>query len=231
MSEPEPTAYRGDEYYLTQNCDLVIDVPGNKDVVLYSQSGVQYTGNQDCVVTLKARPGKKSLVTFSIFDVNKNDDGTCEDALELYDGNDDSAPALTPANGLCGVLNDIADFYDSSAENITIKFTTGASGFGGGFTVIVTSVSNGTCEDSEFECDNGLCIDPNLKDNLRDNCGDKSDENELFGKALTLWEKLMDFGLAAAIGILVAGVIVLIILIVCLACCICKCCCKKVSPV
>ncbi|XP_077982852.1 uncharacterized protein LOC144437719 [Glandiceps talaboti] len=222
----------GDEVYnLNDKCNAVIDVPGNKDVQLLAKGGTTLTSEENCTVNFKARPGRKNVLTFTTFDLPKKNDGSCEEALTLYDGEDDSAPALTEANGLCGALTEIKDFHESTTENITVKFTTGESGLDNGFTLVVTSASEGNCTDSEFKCDNGNCIDANLVDNFRDNCGDKSDEGFWRKTALTVWEKLMEFGLAAAIGIIVAGVVVFIIITVCLVCCICKCCCSKVTPI
>ncbi|XP_070574873.1 uncharacterized protein [Ptychodera flava] len=223
----------GVEYYMTNYCEGEINITAEADGIVISQSGAQYTANQDCIVTLKSTvESNRVLVTFSILDVDENEDGTCDDSISIYDGDDDTGTVLTADGGLCGKLSNADDVYTSTGDSITIKFVTGATNLGGGFTLAATSFHTGTCDDTtELTCDNGNCISINLKDNLRDNCGDESDENVAIQQTLGLWEKLMDFGLAAAIGIIVAGAVVLIIVVVCVGCCIAKCCCKKVSPV
>ncbi|XP_002732844.1 uncharacterized protein LOC100375513 isoform X2 [Saccoglossus kowalevskii] len=222
------------QYYVGSICSTTITISDTADSILYLQSGASYNPSSPCYVTLTTENNRHVLITFSILDISKNEDGTCDDYINIYDGDETSGTNLTDA-GLCGTNTDAeSDGYLSSGTDLTMEFVTALTNIGGGFTACATSVKDkeleGECDDSEIECNNQRCVHASLKNNGRDNCGDKSDEDAAV--LLNFWDQLMELGMVAAICIVVAIAIAFVIFIVCFACFIAKCCCKKaVSPV
>ncbi|XP_071785650.1 low-density lipoprotein receptor-related protein 12-like [Asterias amurensis] len=207
--------------YLDEHCGRTIDIDEALGGVLYSQSDPLYSSNLDCDVALETSSFvKKILLTFNTVDIDGSAPcSSAGDVLEIYNGlsTDERDKLLT----VCGSSNTPSE-VTSTLNHITLRFKTDNETVESGFRIAYTAFSSGTCRSSEFECDNGRCIDQDLTYNSYDNCGDSSDES--VDDILT---GILQWGIAVFIIILVVIVVGAVLLCVCIGCLSYHCCCKS----
>ncbi|XP_002738292.1 uncharacterized protein LOC100371835 [Saccoglossus kowalevskii] len=210
-------------YFMDSECGEVISLTASDpDGVLYTSASLYYEDNMNCNVTITAPEGQKILLIFVSFEVDTGSTSTCSDAdaLSIWDGSLDSGSWLSPTDGLCGDLLNVPSYgYATSTNETVLYWTTDNSDNSYGFIINFNLYTSTPCDaTTEFACSNDRCIPSELKNNLRDNCGDLSDEPEV----LSFFGKFLAMGLGIVIGIIVA------IVIVCICCVVgCICCCVK----
>ncbi|XP_070574872.1 neuropilin-1-like [Ptychodera flava] len=214
-------------YYMDDDCGQRVTLTADKpDGKLFTTLGFKYDDNvYNCTLVVEAPSNQKILWLFASFDVDTKSQGSCTDYLEMWDGDMDSGTQLTPDGGLCGTIADTPSTgYATSGNKTTLLWHTDSLGNDYGFQLNFNTFTDAPCDPvTQFSCKNGRCIAKKLENDLRDNCGDSSDEYEIvnfFGKILAL-------GLGALIGIIVGVVVIFILCVVGCICCCVKCCCKK----
>lgn len=146
----------------------------NSSGILRATQSLFYSSGLNCSVNLQVPPIRGVVVSLRYMELRRN--FQCQDYLQLISG--------TSTFIECGPRHD--DISESRSfrffNNVTIRFHTSssllglASGFQLTFTSVKDSTKDGTCNDTEFQCNNRLCIWGGLTCDHHNNCGDKSDE-------------------------------------------------------
>lgn len=236
-------------YYMSgADCDSTILLGGAVVYSHYINQSRLYMNDINCQIRFKAKKSDwKIMLRMLELDIpDRQVNGICNDALYVSDS-DRIYNAMLEAggnNGLCG--NKLPSTIYSSGQYLTVHFRTDKyrppSRFdqgernGRGFKFIVTSFSEDfdkvqSCG-SDFKCDNHKCIERDLTCDRIDHCGDYSDESangpaECGVTHESIFTKFLSLGVAASVGIIVGGLIVIIFCTAALVCCCRQTFCKK----
>ncbi|KAI8517433.1 hypothetical protein Bbelb_060140 [Branchiostoma belcheri] len=171
--------FRYTTIYMKDNCGEPVSL-AIAGYVEWDRHGRSYDHNTDCSVILKTSSrGVWILLQFIDIDIESNGQYSCYDYLYLYEGAVTSfnRPATGHTKAICN-SQPIVD-YTSSSSAVTLRLVTDSS-TRGSFKILYTSFTDRVvgigCHNSRFLCSNSRCIDPNLKCDQMDNCGDASDE-------------------------------------------------------
>ncbi|RUS89693.1 hypothetical protein EGW08_002511 [Elysia chlorotica] len=172
-----------------------------------SGTGITYKNQLDCSLTVTAPSGHFVLALITRFELEAAFSGTCSDYLDFHNGTDTSAPKLNPTD-LCGWGTNIPSNLTSSGQSMTLRLVTDSTGVYHGFNIVFTAVYSEPCTGSDFACANQLCIDPSLRCDNYDQCGDKSDEDncDSYGGSSSINVAMV--AAVAATGVVVLALIV-----------------------
>ncbi|KAK6170421.1 hypothetical protein SNE40_018821 [Patella caerulea] len=154
--------------YMNSNCDETVYVAAANRLKLDSYMVAGFSDN--CKVKLTAVDGFKTSIAVRISFLNFNI--PCDEGSVVISG------FGTADTSFCGYSAPSTSFK-SLTDTGTVKFqkNSGVSVFTSSFDLLITEVNYGFCDSTEFECDNGDCIDKILLTcDGNNNCGDDSDE-------------------------------------------------------
>ncbi|KAI8520291.1 hypothetical protein Bbelb_000450 [Branchiostoma belcheri] len=221
------------EAYIKSNCNQTTDADSGEAGYI-EWSSVTRNSAESCSLTLNAPVGSMFRLKFTRFDLDRNGQA-CVDTINILDGPNMLSMSKTGGDTCTQPSGEITTI----SNTVTISFTQGSTDidfmkFKLQYSVYRMSVLGMCTSSSDFKCDNNRCIKQDNTCDLRDDCGDNSDESSSDSGANCLDLKdvggaitnFLSLGLAAIIGIVV-GVIVLIILIIVLICVCCCNCCRK----
>ncbi|XP_064640279.1 uncharacterized protein LOC135495495 [Lineus longissimus] len=196
------------------------------------QEGDFYRDRIECRITFKAEnDGWKLRLQILELDIPDKSENSyiCNDALYVYDANTIIGTPMKEAGGNTGLCGQkIPPVMYSTGPYLTVYFRTDGEGEKGrGFKLIITAFSDdykvhSSCG-ANFQCDNTLCIDEDLKCDKIDHCGDYSDEASFSGASCDIKEnniltKFLSLGVTATIAISVGSIVVFVVCVACVAC-------------
>ncbi|KAK6176524.1 hypothetical protein SNE40_014792 [Patella caerulea] len=154
--------------YMNSYCNGTINVAAANRLKLDSNMVSGFSDN--CQVQLKAADVFKSSIAVRISFLHLQ--VPCDEGIIVFSG------FRTAFTSWCGYGSPSMSFK-SLTDTGTIKFQkySGVPVFTSSFDLLITNVNYGFCDSTEFECDNGDCIDNVLLTcDGNNNCGDDSDE-------------------------------------------------------
>lgn len=122
--------------YLTDYCNTSIAV--TTAGLIEPDASLYYPSNLDCTVTLSVHSSSKILLQFYRFFLEEKVNGACVDSLTVYDGAEESSPAVTES--LCGRVD--AFEVESTGSNVTFVLQTDSEGSNSGFGIFYTEFVN-----------------------------------------------------------------------------------------
>ncbi|VDH94503.1 Hypothetical predicted protein [Mytilus galloprovincialis] len=131
--------------------------------------------------------------------------------LDIFDSLETTGRAITGQNGLCGTKTMVALYYNSSQPYMTFRFRDVKRITR--FQITLTAAHTGTCENNEFRCTNGFCIDNRLVCNGYNNCGNRDDQVTCDVLVLTA---------GAIVGIVIGSLVTVIAIPFCFIYLICR---------
>ncbi|XP_070178256.1 uncharacterized protein [Littorina saxatilis] len=162
---------------------LSLSAEPGKSLSLKLTSAEEYGANMNCYVTVTGDVGSRMMTSFVWININSflHCPGDFVQIMNTEDVNNHTH-GTTPRSR-CGSRDtpDAAMSMTSRGNSVTIRFVSDGEFFGEGFHIMLTQFHTGPSTDSEFSCDNGHCIHPDLSydDDVFDHCGDFSDQCRL----------------------------------------------------
>ncbi|KAK6170423.1 hypothetical protein SNE40_018823 [Patella caerulea] len=154
--------------YMDSNCNGTLYVAAANRLKLDSYMVAGFSDN--CQVQLKAADVFKSSIAVRISFLHVH--VPCDEGIIVING------FGTAVTSWCGYGSPSISFK-SLTDTGTVKFqkNSGVSVFTSSFDLLITEVNYGFCDTTEFQCDNGDCINKILLTcDGNNNCGDDSDE-------------------------------------------------------
>ncbi|XP_076448904.1 uncharacterized protein LOC143285476 [Babylonia areolata] len=165
-------------YIMSHYCGTVIDM---KDLQLSTMrvrltNQPAYRPRMNCNFALRAPPQHQLLMVVEWLDISAGGlSVACTDFFSAWNG--ELRNTTTNVDGLdvrvCG--KEAPPPAASQGRSMTLHFNSNYQDEGAGFSILVTAFHQGQCDQEEFRCYNGRCIDERLKCDDDDNCGDGSD--------------------------------------------------------
>lgn len=162
-------------YYMDQLCGSTLDLTSPRQIYairLLLSKNSYYTTDLNCIVHVYAERNEKLLLYFKTMDIYSDCSNTW---LELHDGysvKDHYVPGLHGKQ--CGSMK-LWKEYHTNRNELTLYFTSARNSHYNNFDIITTRYHNGHCNDEEYRCGKGWCINNSLKCNSYNPCGAESD--------------------------------------------------------
>lgn len=188
-------------YYMDQLCGATLDLTNPREVYsmrLLLTNNRYYTTDLKCLVHVYAARDERLLLYFKTMDISNDCSNTW---LELHDGyslKDHYVPGLHGKQ--CGRMK-LWKEYHTTRNELTLYFTRTRSSHHDSFDITITRYHNGHCNDNEYRCGKGWCINNSLKCNSYNPCGAQGD---------------CPLGPGAVVAIVIGCVAFLVILFVCI---------------
>nr|XP_039274225.1 uncharacterized protein LOC120348165 isoform X1 [Styela clava] len=145
---------------------------GTKGTVTIPQLFGKYFSNSQCSWLLRAPANKLIVIRFKLFDIEDCSPFGNYDYLDIYDGNSSEARQISDKS-FCGE-DIVVKGFESSSNEVFISFVSDDSVDLKGFIIEWEAVDD--CNEDEFRCWDGSCIEENLHCDQVYHCSDKSDE-------------------------------------------------------